>query len=141
MLLTKQKYRLSGEDPDQKVAVGVQLENPAVAVVDQVIALDRQVERAIAEAEAVHVARVALRNPMVINDQARGRQDRVTKVGKERKTSENNHLIQRESAGVGRIVVKANDLVLRSFGRVVSQRLIYCPIVNMSALVDLSYFW
>ena len=139
--MSKLRYHLSERETDPEVAVGVQLENPAVAEVDQVIAVDRQVERAIAEAEAAHVARVDLRNLMVISDQARGRQDRVTKAGKARKTSEKNHLIRRESAEVGRIVVKANDLVLRSFGRVVSQRLIFCPIVNMSALADLSYFW
>ena len=125
------------------MAVGVQLENPAVAVVDLAIAPDRQVERAVAEAEVVLVALVALNDPMVIDAHAQGRhRDRVAKAGKARKTSEKNHLIQRESAiEVGRTVAKASDLILRSSGRVVSQRLIFCPIPKMSAQADLSYSW
>ena len=124
------------------MAVGVQLENPAVAVVDLAIAPDRQAERALAEAVVVLVALVALNVPMVINAHAQGRhRDRVAKAGKARKTSEKNHLTQRESAEVGKIVAKASDLILRSSGRVVSQRLMFCPISKMSALADLSYSW
>ena len=118
------------------MAVGVQLENPAVTVVDLAIAPDRQVERATAEAEVVLVALVALSNPMVIDARVQGRhRDRVAKAGKARKTSEKNHLIQRESATeVGRIVAKAiSDLILHSSGRVVSQRLIFYPTPGMSA--------
>ena len=126
------------------MAVGVQLENPAVAVVDLAIAPDRQAERVPVEAEVVLVALVALNVPMVKKAHAQGHHnDRVAKAGKAGKNSERNHLTQRESAiEVGRIVAKAiSDLILRSSGRVVSQRLIFCPIPKMSALADLSYSW
>ena len=125
------------------MAVGVQLENPAVAVVDQAIAPDRQARRAVVEAEVVLVALVALNVPIVKKAHAQGhRKDRVAKAGKARKTSERNHLTPKVSAvEVGRIVAKASDLILRSSGRVVSQRLIFCPITKMSAQADLSYSW
>ena len=126
------------------MAVGIQLENPAVAVVDLAIVPDRQAERALAEAVVGLVALVALSVPMVKEAHAQGHhKDRVAKAGKVRKNSERNHLIRKESAiVVGRIVAKAiSDLIPRSSGRVVSQRLIFCPLIPMSAQADLSYSW
>ena len=84
----KQLSPLSGRVNDLKVAVGVQLENPAVAVVDLAIAPDRQAERALAEAVVVLVALVALNVPMVKEAHAQGHhKDRVAKAGKQERTA------------------------------------------------------
>ena len=147
MILIKQRFHSSGRETDPEVAVGVQLENPAVAIVDLAIVPNRREERVTVEAKAVLVVLVspAVPNvPTVKEARVQGHHnDRVAKAGKAEKNSVRNHLIQKESAlEVGRIVAKAiSDLILRSSGRVVSQRLIFCPIPEMSAQADLSYFW
>ena len=142
--LTRQRSLSSGEVTGPKAAVGVQLENPAVAVVVLEIIPNRQAGRALAEAVAALVVLVALSVPMVKEAHALGHlNDRVAKAGITRKKSERNHLTQKVSAiEEGGIVARAiSDSILRSSGRVVSQRLIFCPIATMSAQADLSYFW
>ena len=132
---------LSGREIGREVAEGVQLENPAEV---PATVPDRQTRRAAAEVAAVLEAHVALSSPKVRRNPAPGhRNDRVAKAERVKRTSERNHLIQRESV-IGeerKVATGISDRILRSSGRVVSQRLISCPIAMVSTLADLFYSW